>query len=158
MEIFKAGAEDIDALIEKRLDFFREEGELTPENEAPLCYQLRAYFEKHLAAGDFIGVLGRQDGAVVASAYLSILEHPPKPENLRGKSGYICNVYVAPRHRGGGCATRLMEALMALAKTQDVHDFDLIATPAGRGMYERLGYHTHPYTYMLRHPEGGEGL
>ncbi|HEY7125709.1 MAG TPA: GNAT family N-acetyltransferase [Ktedonobacterales bacterium] len=65
------------------------------------------------------------------------------PRTLPTYVGYIKRVIVRPEYRGQGIARRLMEAVIAFAKTQEVHALDLHVfeknLPALR-LYESLGF------------------
>lgn len=66
--------------------------------------------------------------------------------------GWIGMVLVRPRDRGAGLATRLMSrCLDALARDGRVAMLD--ATPAGRPVYTRLGFHATSELHRLRCPE-----
>lgn len=58
MTIRKATADDIDQLVNLRLDYIRADwGSLPAEEEKGITAHLRPYLTKHLPAGDFVGML-----------------------------------------------------------------------------------------------------
>jgi ribosomal protein S18 acetylase RimI-like enzyme len=65
------------------------------------------------------------------------------PRTLPIHVGYIRRVVVHPDYRRQGVARRLMEAVIAFAKTQDVHVLDLHVFAKNSGailLYESLGF------------------
>lgn len=68
MNIRNATINDIDKLIQIRLDYLREDkGQLTEYEENTIRTQLVNYYQSHINK-DFIAVLGEVDHTVVSSA------------------------------------------------------------------------------------------
>lgn len=147
--IRKASAEDLELLISLRLDYFRADmGWVSPEMESTLTHQLREYIPKHLAAGDFIAVLAEEDGVVLSTASLIIVEKPANPSFPNGKTGTLLNVLTYPQHRRNGYAEKVVCMLIAEAKKAGVTMLELSATKHGEPLYRKLGFMSSPCTPM----------
>ena len=98
----KADLNKIDEIIKCRLDFLREDvGPQTPEDEATMKAQLQEYFKNHLNRDCFV-FTALEDGKIISSAFLLILEKPANPSFLHGRIGNIMNVYTVPEKRRQG--------------------------------------------------------
>lgn len=140
MEIRKAGVEDIDVLVSLRLEFFDEIKPVAPGAREELAQSLRAFMERHFAVGDFVALLGEQQGEPAATGLLNVTECPPKPYNISGRTGYICSVYTRPAHRHKGYARQIVGGLMEEARRMGLTRLDLTATDAGQPLYVELGF------------------
>jgi len=148
MTIRKATPQDRDTLIQIRIDFLAEDkGVLTIEEEQEIRAQLSAYFESHIDR-DFFAVLAEEEGKAVSCVFLVITERPANTVFLNGKSGTIHNVYTYPQYRKRGHASTLLQEILNEAKRQDVCSVELIATPAGKPLYEKHGFDAIKNTYM----------
>ena len=112
MNAEKAGPDDIDALVELRLDYLTEDnGGLDERVRAAVRRDLPAYFRRHL--GRDLSVFVIRDGRrIVSCAFLLAVEKPMSPAFPNGKTGLVLNVYTRPSHRRKGCAGRVMRALI----------------------------------------------
>jgi len=59
---------------------------------------------------------------------------------INGAVGWIGTVWVAPDRRRGGVGVALTEAVMEAAEAEGCRTLVLVATDAGRPLYERLGF------------------
>lgn len=149
MTIRKATIEDLNQLITLRLDYLRmDHGELTAEQEAGIRQQLSTYLPRHFAAGDFIAMMAEENGRIVSSAFLVVVEKPANPSFPTGRTGTIQNVLTYPEHRRQGYAFKVLTALIEQAKNIGVSQLDLMATDVGRPLYEKLGFTVPHYTSM----------
>ncbi len=134
-----ARRDDIGALVRLRLDFFIEGGN-DPKSVAKLAPAIRAYFKKFLPSGDFVVALAEREGEIIALCGMVLDHHPPRPGHPTGLSPYILNVYVLPKFRGQGIASRLMAMLVAKAKKSGAKSVSLHHWPGKSGFYEKLGF------------------
>jgi ribosomal protein S18 acetylase RimI-like enzyme len=149
MKIRKATIEDIDRLIELRLDYLRTDCEkLSDEQEQTIRTQLQAYFAKHIPMGDFIAMLAETDNIVVSVAFLVISEKPANPSFITGITGTILNVLTYPEYRRKGIGSQVVAALIEEAKQLGVSSINLSSTEDGRPMYEKLGFILPTHTEM----------
>lgn len=140
--ITTAGPADIPELVRLRLAYFDEEfGTLPKETTQAICAQLPQYFAAHLNRDCFC-FAAKKPGTeqLCACAILCCTEKPANPSFPNGKSGYVLGVYTEPAYRGQGCATRMMELLIAEAKRLHLDIVTLSASDMGKPIYEKLGF------------------
>ena len=136
----KADLSEIDEIIKCRLDFLREDvGPQTPEDEATMKAQLQEYFKNHLNRDCFV-FTAEEDGKIISSAFLLILEKPANPSFLHGRIGNIMNVYTVPEKRRQGIAGNVIKQIMDFGKTQNLDFLELKAAPMGYPLYKKLGF------------------
>lgn len=79
------------------------------------------------------------DGQVVGQLWAHVIEKLPNPAVERERHLYVSNVYVTPAARGG-IGTRLVDAVLAWAKSESVDRVILWPTDRSRSMYRRHGF------------------
>jgi len=100
------------------------------------------WVRERLGDGRYLGWIVEEGGAPVASAGLVVLDWPPHPLHPESdKRAYILNVFVEPQFRKRGLAHELLERCMAEARKRQIHVMTLHSSPAGRSVYEKLGFH-----------------
>lgn len=110
-----------------------------------------AWTERMIREGKYPGWIATDAGRSVASVGLLILDWPPHPFDPEGElRGYLLNVYVEPEYRKRGLAHELVERCMAEASRRKIRVVTLHSSQAGRGIYERLGFHA---TNEMMHTE-----
>ncbi|MGX8680915.1 MAG: GNAT family N-acetyltransferase [bacterium] len=137
MYVELAHLEDLDALIEIRIAYLREDHGIF--DEAPIREGLRNYYPAHLNNDLYVYVI-KEDGMVVSSAFLLVVEKPMSPAFVNGKTGIILNVYTQPSYRRRGYAHAIMEHLLKEAKQMNVTTIELQATDAGYPLYRSVGF------------------
>ena len=116
MNVEKAGLNDIDALVELRLAYLREDfGRLDDADLAVIRKDLPGYFEAHLGRDLFVYVI-RDGKSIVSCAFLLVIEKPMSPAFLNGRTGMVLNVYTCTSHRQRGYAGAIMKMLIDEAK------------------------------------------
>jgi len=101
-----------------------------------------SWTERMIRESKYFGWIATDEGRPVASAGLLILDWPPHPFDPEGEQrGYLLNVYVGPEYRKRGLAHELVERCMAEARRRGIRVVTLHSSPAGRPIYERLGFH-----------------
>ena len=91
--------------------------------------------------GAFVAV---QEGLVVGSACGQVFsgQSPDLLESHYRRKGYIWGVYVAPDNRGKGIGRALTQAVVEHLRSVGCTQVHLHASPAGRSVYESLGFVT----------------
>ncbi len=141
MIIRKATIEDIDALVQLRLDFFiQRHGSLSDHETTALQEQLSGYFTRHLPDDSIIAALAETEGQIAATAFLMVTEKPAGPAFLNGKFGTLINVMTYPEFRRQGLATRVINFLLDEARRLELSVVELTATEDGKPVYEKLGF------------------
>jgi len=149
MQIRKVTADDIELLIKLRLDYLREENKGQGfRSVGELKKKLRGYFEKWIETGGFVAFVAEENGDICSTAFLSVVERPPRRAFSSYLVGTVYNVYTDPAYRRRGIASRVMSALLEEAGALGVASVDLLATEAGRPLYEKLGFQVAKYTAM----------
>lgn len=141
MRVRKATIDDIDMLVNIRLDYIRADwGSVPEETEKTIRGQLKPYIMGHLPAGEFVGMLATEGETVLGAAYLVINEKPANPAYTNGITGLILNVLTYPAYRRRGIATRLIEALIEEGLKAGASCLELSATEDGKPLYEKMGF------------------
>lgn len=141
MIIRKATIDDTELLVKLRVDFLLDEGKIyAPKDIEALGLKLYDYFTRHIPDSTFVAFIAEDAGKAVATTFLSVVERPPRTATASNLVGTVYNVYTYPDYRKRGIATELMKATMEAAKQLGVSYVDLLATDAGRPLYEKLGF------------------
>ena len=134
-----AESEDIDKLIQLRLDFSDANNGPHPETYELRKANLKSYFERHLNRDCYAAIV-EQDGKAVSTGILGVYENPPSPSRPNGRFASIISVWTYPEYRRQGYAGLVMEMLKLKARENDAAYIELSATPMGRPLYEKLGF------------------
>ena len=103
----------------------------------------RARLASQLASGEYSGWLVEHQGLVVGGAGVLLHQYYPSAANPRGRpTAYILNVFTEPEHRRRGLAKRVVEAILAWCRVNDIPRASLHASTAGRPVYQQLGFTT----------------
>lgn len=153
MEIRRATIDDIDKLVQIRMDFIAESkgSALNTEQEKQLRNRLASYFQAHIGS-DFYASLAVDGDKVVSAVFLCILEKPANLVFPDGREGTILNVYTKPEYRRQGLAMKLFKDIIEEADNQKLSSCELIASEMGRPLYEKFGFAGIRDTYMKRKP------
>ncbi|MHA1983425.1 MAG: GNAT family N-acetyltransferase [Candidatus Hodarchaeales archaeon] len=101
----------------------------------------KIYFQKAIPNEKFRGwVAETESGIIVGTIGLVIDVHPPAPNNLSGRIGYIMNLAVNEEYRRKGIARALMKKVIEFLKTNNIISVELHATEMGKDLYEELGF------------------
>ena len=138
MEIRRATIKDLDRLVENRIKFVSDIGEISSPEE--FSESTRHYFKSHIEKDDLIIWLATDNNEIVATVELSIYEIMPTLSNMCGKTGYLLNVWTDENYRRQGLATKLLNNTIKDAKKAGVMSISLKATSQGRPVYEKLGF------------------
>lgn len=149
MNIYKATLDDINDLIQLRIDFLKmDKGFLSSKDETIIRKQLYNYFEKHIPLGDFIAMIGESDNKIAATAFLILQERPANPSFITGSAATLLNVMTYPEFRRKGIAMKVIQALINDAKLLGVSSIDLFSTEDGKELYKKLDFIEPAYTAM----------
>ncbi|WP_176014650.1 GNAT family N-acetyltransferase [Victivallis sp. Marseille-Q1083] len=157
MKIRKATPDDLDALVQLRLDFLCEEhGEFPPESRDAFRRQWADFFTGHLGC-DCLAYVADTDEELVSVALLLLVEKPANFRYPTGRTGQLLNVYTRPAYRRRGLATLILQALLVEAAQRQVSLLELAATPAGKALYEKLGFRETDSAYTAMQLPRSEG-
>lgn len=122
------------------------ERERHPEIDADVLERLVAdtttFFARELGRGDpgVYAWLATLDERTIGVAALTVVATLPRPSSATALDGRIRNVYVVPGARRRGIAIALVRLAIAEAERIGVDRLTLGASPAGRPLYEKLGF------------------
>ena len=139
-QVRPAGKADIEALVALRRALFHDIGYRDEAVLERVAQVSAAYFATALPQGEFRAWVAEVEGQIVASGGLVIHCAPPTARNLRGREGYIMNMYTRPEWRRQGIATAILQAILEHLRAQEITLVSLHASPDGRGIYERHGF------------------
>jgi GNAT superfamily N-acetyltransferase len=140
--IRKAGVGDLEHVLHHRLAMFEDMGHLDPEILERVAKHSEKYFREALKNGTYVAWLAveSKSGKVVAGSGLLIAAWPGHPGENRPERAWILNVYTEPEARRKGVAKQLMEVIIAWCRERGLHTVSLHASPAGKSLYESLGF------------------
>lgn len=142
-----ADISDIEEIIRMRLAYIREDfGAQSAENEEKIKNQLKEYLANHLGRDCYV-FAAKEDNAIVATAFLVVLEKPANPRFLNGKVGDVLNVYTIPEKRRQGIAGKLMKMLVEQGEKLHLDFIELKATDDGYPLYKKLCFEDSPSSY-----------
>ena len=140
VKIRRGDIEDIDSLVDLRLNLLMEIGNITDDaNIEELKKSSMDYFEKKIDNG-FLFWVAEDNLKIIGISGLVFMEKPPVNDNLTGIEGYIMNIYVVPTYRHKGIATGILKEMILFLKEMGVKRVRLHATEVGRIIYEKLGF------------------
>ena len=140
MDVETADIRDIDALVDLRLAYLREDLGLRDGAEKEAIREgLPDYYRAHINRDLFVYVI-RDGRDIVSCAFLLIIEKPMSPSFITGKTGTVMNVYTSPSYRRRGLAGRIMRKLIDGAKEKDVSVIELKSTDDGYSLYKSVGF------------------
>lgn len=146
VQIRQASLADAPHLAHHRAAMFLDMRELDPADAEPLRSATEAWLARAMPAGDYVGwVACDEAGTVVGGAGIQLRALLPRPVPgrrgvLAGRQGLIVNVFVDPGYRRMGVARDLTLRALAWARDEGLASVVLHASPAGRPLYERLGF------------------
>ena len=140
MNVRMASSADIDLLVKVRFDYFAaEKWEVSPEQKAIIESSLRRYYPAHLGR-DFFAAFMEADGDIASVAFLAVAEMPANLGTPTGKYGTVLNVHTYLGYRRKGYAAAALNAIIDIAKEQNLSYVGLSASEAGKLLYEKLGF------------------
>ena len=138
MEIRKAKLEDLDMLVDNRLEFVTSIRKI--ENEEQLRLDTKEYLISHLNSDSLLYYICLEEEKIVSSCLLCIYNTIPTPSSLNGKRGLLLNVYTLKGYRRRGLASKVITQLIQEAKKLEVSRIQLDYTEDGLPLYESLGF------------------
>ncbi|MDV8023576.1 GNAT family N-acetyltransferase [Rhodococcus sp. IEGM 1330] len=137
---------DVDDLVELRAEMFRSMGSVG-EDELWRAHAFDWFVDRlnNVAYGIFVV---DQSGRVAACAMGAVRDAAPSPLSPDGRDVLISNVCTAPDLRGKGFGGKAFDAVMDWARQTGIARVELMATPSGRGIYERSGFTANAFPAM----------
>jgi ribosomal protein S18 acetylase RimI-like enzyme len=149
----RAGStDDLDAMVEFRLEMFREMGWTDESRLTELAPRYRDYLKQRLAAGDAVFWVAADDGRVIGAVALLWEQVPPTVRNLTGRRAYVFGLYVRSGHRRRGIAKQLAQTAIGFARDSGAEVVALHSSEEGKGLYRRLGFVDSPEMRLFTEP------
>ena len=134
-----ASPEDIARIVDMKIDMFREFGydRYLGENAREMIVEdYSRMYEENLATH----FLAKVDNRIVGMAGAFIKSDIPFRYFSKGYYGFIGDVYTVPTNRNRGISMKLNEEALNWLRDYGVSFVRLLASDAGRPIYERLGF------------------
>ncbi len=138
MTIRKATANDLDLLINSRLEMLKDVNNLS--EDAAFSPEFLAATKEYFQTSDHTTLLALEDCKVIGCASICYINVMPTFDHPTGKRAHIMNVYTHADYRRQGIALQMMEQLMEEARNRKVTEISLDATEAGRPLYKKCGF------------------
>jgi GNAT superfamily N-acetyltransferase len=91
-----------------------------------------------------------EDGdKIIASGAITIIRLVPTPIDLSSNAVWLHSMYTEKKYRGHQCAQRIIKKALQCCKKNGLKRIMLNASPAGRPVYEKLGFQPSPDTMRL---------
>ncbi|MDR0847626.1 MAG: GNAT family N-acetyltransferase [Propionibacteriaceae bacterium] len=140
MDIIQATADDIEALIQLRLDFINDFHPHDADDLDLFREQLATFFPPRIASGQIVGVLGYEDGRVVSGALLDVADVPADCARPHGKRATLFCVHTDSAWRKRGFGAQIVAEAINICRELGLDCIDLEASNAGQGVYAAAGF------------------
>jgi ribosomal protein S18 acetylase RimI-like enzyme len=133
--------DDISKLVQLRRIMFEAMGYLDIIQLNAMEKAANEYFASAIPSKEFYGWIAEtSEKKAVAAGGLCIDKHPPLPNNLSGKIGYIMNLVTLPSYQRQGIANRILKEIIKSMQEMGIHTLSLHATEVGKPLYQKLGF------------------
>lgn len=147
---------DVPQLVEFRSAMFRDMGWTDDARIEMLEPHYAAYVRDATQRGDFVAWIAEVDGRTAGGVGLLWERVPPTVRNITGKQAYILAMYVRPEFRRKGIAHQLIETAVTYARDNGAEVVSLHYSPAGKGLYEKLGFTVSPEMRLFTDPDAAK--
>lgn len=135
-----ANLDDIDELVRLRIAYMIDDfGQISDYERECMEKQLPDYFKRRLNK-ELIAFVARDEGRLVAAAYLLIIEKPANPFLPNGYDGEVLSVYTEEEYRNRGICSELINNMIEYARENKLCRIELMATDEGYPIYKKLGF------------------
>lgn len=140
-KIKQAAIEDIELLMQWRMEVLRHVFALSPDDARPELYAANlAYYKAALQSGEHIAALAEKDNAVVGCGGVCLYQEMPSPDNPSGQCAYLMNVYVREEFRGQGIGKAIVKWLVEQAQKRHITKIYLETSKQAKPLYAGLGF------------------
>lgn len=141
MQFKNAGYDDLEILVESRMEVLKEVFQISDEKDlSALRTANLVYYEQSLISGEHIACLVFDRDSFVGCGGLCLQKEMPSPDNTNGKCGYLMNIYIRKEYRRRQIGKQVVQWLVERAKELDVSKLTLETTANGLPLYEHLGF------------------
>lgn len=133
----KLTAEQLETFIALRIRQLREEGATDDIDLRPALYD---YYTRHMADGTFVSWLALDEGRVVGTSGMSIVEKPPYFGCPTGRIGLLSSMFTDPAYRRQGIARTLLSRVVEEARAKGCGTVQITASDMGVLLYTSFGF------------------
>ena len=130
-------ADELETFIEMRISQLREEG---AKEDIDLCPALREYYTRHMADGTFVSWIAKDNGRIIATSGMSIVEKPPYFGCPSGKIGLLSSMFTDSAYRRRGIAKTLLSKVVDEARQRGCGTVQITASDMGVLLYTDFGF------------------
>ncbi|MBU5625737.1 GNAT family N-acetyltransferase [Oscillibacter sp. MSJ-2] len=138
MEFRLANRDDLEALVENRMEFVQAVKGI--DRKEDFRTKTRAFLSAHLEQPDFAAFIAVEEGRIAASCMACVFAVLPTEDLPAGRRARVMNVYTQPAHRRSGYAEALVRMMAEEMKRRGVEELRLECTEMGRPVYEKVGF------------------
>ena len=128
---------DLDTFIEMRIVQLREEG---AEDDIDLAPSLRDYYNRHMADGTFFSWIAEDQGVIIATSGISIVEKLPYFGCPNGRIALLSSMYTDKAYRRKGIAKELLRRVTDEAREKGCAVVQITASDMGVLLYTDFGF------------------
>lgn len=141
ISINSATLDHISDIVKLRQFMFESMGVTDQEKLSKMVIESTKYLLTNIPENLYIGWIAETNSKdIVGTLGLVIDIHPPSPDNLSGKIGYIMNLAVYSEYQNQGIATRLLNTCFEWLKSNNISLISLHASKEGISLYKKLGF------------------
>ena len=141
IEIRKAALEDIELLMEWRMEVLHEVFSIpSSKNTDELEQENRAYYQRALAQEEHIACFACMEDKIIGCGGICFYREMPSPDNPTGKCAYLMNIYINPQFRKQGVGEAIVKWLVEQATKRGISKIYLETSEAGKRLYTKLGF------------------
>ena len=133
----RLAADRLETFISLRIRQLREEG---ATDDIDLRPALRDYYTRHMADDTFLSWLALDDGRIVGTSGMSIVEKPPYFGCPTGRIGLLSSMYTDPAYRRQGIARELLSRVVEAARANGCGTVQITASDMGVLLYTSFGF------------------
>ena len=139
--IREAGLNDLHHLVHHRRAMLEDMGHRDPAILRRVDQVSQEYFSEALRLGTYKAWLAEvPEARIVAGGGIVIAAWPGYPGESLAKRAWILNMYTEPEARRRGIAKQLLQSMLDWCRNEGLSTVSLHASPAGRPLYESLGF------------------
>ena len=133
----KLSNNEIDCFIEMRINQLREEG---AKEDIDIRPALADYYKRHLADSTFVSWIAIDNGKIIGTSGLSVVEKPPYFGCPSGKIGLLSSMFTDKAYRRQGIAKTLLLHIVDEAREAGCGTVQITASDMGVLLYTDFGF------------------
>ncbi len=133
--------QDLAVFVDMRIRQLREEG---AEEDMDLAPALKDYYRRHMADGTFISWIALDQGKIIGTSGISIVEKPPYFGCPSGRIGLLSSMFTDKAYRRQGIARELLSRVVDEARKKGCGTIQITASDMGVLLYRDFGFTKNP--------------